>query len=459
VKRTRQIIAFFERSETEGHQDGLLKQFTDFLFGATAYKSYLSIADRIVVSGTNFLTLVVVGRVCGLEDLGIFVLAWTVLLATNVIQEAFVLSPFTVFVGKFKEEETQKAYAGATLTLQMFLAAMAMAVVFIAATIMTSLGGDSVIRIASWFLLIAIPAVSMREYARRFMFARRAAAQVLALDTIVAFLQFGGLGWFWYSGLLSPGSTFLLIAVATGLPAIIWLILNRSFFNIAERAVIATETRRHWSFGRWVCAAQMSDLAITHGVAWLIAVIAGTAATGIFAACNSIVMVINPLLLGIGSILLPRAAQANHQHGRDEVGRIVWKVTMVLAMSVGLLSLAVALNGEYLIGAFYSLESLDGVQETVFLLAIASFAGATSFAIENGLMVINRPDVNLAASTVSLVVTFSMAILLTPSFGVIGTAMGVLIGILSGTLYQIVAFIRLVGGPAGPVGTRAGPGH
>lgn len=459
MKHTRQIIAFFERSETEGRQEGLLKPFPDFLFGAMAYKSYLSFADRIVVSGTNFLTLVIVGRVCGLDELGIFVLAWTVLLAINVIQEAFVLSPYTVFVGQFKEEEAEKAYAGTTLALQMFLAAMAMAMVFVTATIMTSLGSDSVIRNASWFLLIAIPAVSMREYARRYMFARLAAGQVLALDTIVAFVQLGGMGWLWYYVLLSPGTTFLLVAVANGLPAIIWLILNLSCFNIAERAVIAAETRHHWSFGRWVCAGQMSDLAVTHGIAWLIAGMAGTAATGIFAACNSIVMVVNPLLLGIGSILLPRTAQANHQHGRDEVRRIIWKATMILAISVGMLSLAVALHGEYLIGAFYSLESLDGVQEIVLLLALAKFVGATSFAIDNGLMVVNRPDVNLAASIVSLGVTFFLAILLTSSFGLIGMAIGVLIGTLFGSLYQIVAFIRLVGRPANLVGTRAGPGH
>jgi O-antigen/teichoic acid export membrane protein len=132
---------------------------------------------------------------------------------------------------------------------------------------------------------------------------------------------------------------------------------------------------------------------------------------------------------------------------------------MVLAMSVGLLCLAIALHGEYLIGAIYSFESLDGVQEIVLLLALANFFGVVSFAIDNGLMVINRPDVNFAASIVGLIVTLFLAIVLTPSFGVIGTAMGVMIGILSGSLYQVVAFIRLVGGPAGTFGTRAGPGH
>ena len=44
-------------------------------FGATARKGYVSLVDRFIVSGTNFLTMVVVGRYCGLNDLGLFLLS------------------------------------------------------------------------------------------------------------------------------------------------------------------------------------------------------------------------------------------------------------------------------------------------------------------------------------------------------------------------------------------------
>jgi hypothetical protein len=91
---------------------------------------------------------------------------------------------------------------------------------------------------------------------------------------------------------------------------------------------------------------------------------------------------------------------------------------------------------------------LDGVQEIVILLALANFIGATSFAIDNGLLVVNRPDVNFNAALVGFVFTFLFAILLTAPFGLIGSVVGILIGTFFGALFQIIAFVRLVGIPA-----------
>lgn len=418
------------------------------LLGATAFKSYLSIGDRFVVAGTNFLTLVILGRACGLEELGIFSLAWTVLLAVNAIQEAFVLTPFTVYAGKLKEA-ARRRYAGTALAFQFTLAGLATLVTAAVVAIMSVFGADPLSIATASCLILAIPATSLREFARRYLFARLSAGQVFLLDSITALLQFCAIGTLWFHGALTPGLTLLCIAAATGVPALAWFAVNRSRFSIPRRALIATEAGKHWRFGRWLCAGQISDLSMTHGIGWLVATMAGTAATGLFAACNSIVMAINPLVLGLGNILLPRAAWANHHESRDAVNRIIWKATAFLTLSVGLVTMAIALNGEFLVGLLYAFETLDGVQQIVLLLAIANFISAASFAFDNGLLVVNRPDVNLAASLVGLVITLVLATALTPHYGVAGTAVGILVGTLFNSLFQLVAFSRLVGTPAG----------
>ena len=63
------------------------------------------------------------------------------------------------------------------------------------------------------------------------------------------------------------------------------------------------------------------------------------------------------------------------------------------------------------------------------------------------MMVLDRQDINFAASAIGLVTTFALAVLLTPSLGVVGAAAGVLVGTLANSLYQIVMFTRLVGPP------------
>ncbi len=452
----RRIVSFIDRSISSTGRNDWQAKISRFWFSTSAFKSYLAVIDRLIVGGTNFLTMVIVGRACGLEDLGVFALAWTILLGINVTQEAFVLSPFTVFCRQDSDETSKQTYAWTTLALQIASAAGAMTIALLCASLMTHLQAGPTLQAVAWSLAIAIPAVSMREFVRRFLFAKLETTKALVLDALVASLQFTGLGAFWYTGSLSPGSALVVMAMATAVPAVTWLLLNRTNFKSTERSELLAQGRRHWRFGRWIGAGQLSDLAVTHGVAWLVAALAGTAATGVFAACNSLIMIVNPLILGIGNVLLPRTAQANHEHGSDEVNRIVWKTTSILALSVGVICLGVALFGEVLIGAFYSLGSLEGVQEIIVLLALANFVGATSFAVDNGLLVVNRPDVNFAASMVGLAFTFALAALLTPYLGVVGTAMGVLIGTVLNSLYQIVAFMRLVGKPAFAAGGQSG---
>ena len=183
------------------------------------------------------------------------------------------------------------------------------------------------------------------------------------------------------------------------------------------------------------------------GVTWLIAALAGTAVAGIFAACNSIIMVINPLLLGIGNILSPRTSRASHDGGLREVSRIVWKTTAILVGAVGAICLLIALLGAPAITLIYAIEGIDNVQTIIVLLAAANFFAAAAFAVDNGLMVAERPDMNFYASLIGLVGTLCIGAALTPIYGVAGTALGVLIGTFFNSVFQLSAFSALVGKP------------
>lgn len=430
------------------------RRIRGFWYGQTATKSYWSVADRLIVSGVNFITMVAVGRAAGLSDLGVFALAWTVLLAVVVVQEAFIVSPFTVNDSRFGDDTGRKTYSGAVLIQQMMLLAMATIVLVIAAGTSTLLGMDASISGTAWCLVLAVPAFAAREFARRFYLARLEVGRLLLLDGAAAALQLAGLGLLWFHGALSPRSVLLAIALASALPAMHWLYANHRQFALPAREYLIEKTREHWTFGRWVCAGQMSDLATSHGIAWLVAGLAGTAATGLFAACNSLLMVANPLIFGIGSILLPRAAQANNHDGIAEVRRIVLKGMMVIVLAVGLLCMAVAAVGEILIGALYSLDAVQGITLIVFLLALANIAGAAGLALDSGLMVIRRPDINAAASVAGLMATILFGWLLIPQLLAAGAAGAVLAGSVVATLLQLAAFVRLAGASGSMGGSK-----
>ena len=152
-------------------------------------------------------------------------------------------------------------------------------------------------------------------------------------------------------------------------------------------------------------------------------------------------------LLGVGSILLPRTSRANDENGPSEVSRIVWKTTGLLVVAVGAICVLIALLAEPLITLIYDVDPASGAVMVILLLAAANFCAAAAFAVDNGLMVANRPDMNFIASMIGLIGTLAIAAALTPVYGVAGTALGSLIGTFLNSLFQMAAFGYLVGKP------------
>src|SRR5437764_1423163 len=67
------------------------------LLGAGTLLVVLAMVDQGVVSAARFGTNVVIGRVCGKEELGLYALGFSVLLLVVCAQEALVTTPYTVF--------------------------------------------------------------------------------------------------------------------------------------------------------------------------------------------------------------------------------------------------------------------------------------------------------------------------------------------------------------------------
>ncbi len=131
----------------------------------------------------------------------------------------------------------------------------------------------------------------------------------LAIDSIVAVLQLGTLAALAWLELLTAKTTFLTMGVSCLIASIGWLAGSRSAFIF--KTLHASELLpRHWNFGKWLLGGQVVGVFAQWASYWLLAFIASTVETGIFAACMSIVMLSNPLILGMGNILDPRLARA-----------------------------------------------------------------------------------------------------------------------------------------------------
>lgn len=410
-------------------------------FGKTSRKGVLALFDQAVFSGSNFLTTVVIGRFCGLDQLGVYSLAFAVLIFLAVIHESLVWTPYTIFSHRLKPGERPE-YAGTILFIQGLFSLSGVVVLLVLASVLSAGVGPAGLGPVMWILAAAAPCYLLRELVRRLLLAQLEVAKVLVIDVMVATVQFGGFVVLYWCGSLSAASACAVVGIACLVISVAWFATTATRFAMRSGNV-GSQLRRHWSFGRWICASQMADSAHNYALHWLLAVALGTAATGVFAACASLVLIFNPLVLGIGSVLVPRASQVYAEGGSAEVRRVVWKTTAFLAAAMSVICVGLALSGDFALQLLYDGQEYAGHGLIITLLAVATLAGTFSFAADHGLWVIERPDVNFMVRAGGLAITLTLAFLLVGKWGIVGVAIARLFGMSAASAAQCTLFARL----------------
>jgi O-antigen/teichoic acid export membrane protein len=199
-----------------------------------------------------------------------------------------------------------------------------------------------------------------------------------------------------------------------------------------------------WSLGKWLLMGRVTTLVQGYVVCWLSIVIAGAAATGVYAACMSIVSFANPLMFGLGNVLTPRLALAWKIGGGPELWREALRNTLLLGAVMAAFCLAVAVAGDALMDALYRGEAFEGQLQTLIVLALAVSAVAVGMPASNALATMERPRATVAVGITTSVMTIGLVWWLMTGWGLPGAAYGLLIGNVSGALGRWAAFSALV---------------
>ncbi|RPJ80416.1 MAG: hypothetical protein EHM13_12070, partial [Acidobacteria bacterium] len=88
-------------------------------------KGLQAVADQAIVSATNFLTGVVIGRACSKEEFGLYMLAFVVITLAAEVQTSLISTPYTIYRPRLDHREVPR-YTAATLVLQLLFAAVSM---------------------------------------------------------------------------------------------------------------------------------------------------------------------------------------------------------------------------------------------------------------------------------------------------------------------------------------------
>lgn len=411
------------------------------LYGVTARKSSISLIDQMVVSGTNFIITVLLGRLGGPEELAKYSLGLTVIIIILSIQETLITTPYTIYAHRL-DEAALSEYRGAVLVQWGLLSALAMLTLAVWATVTLSGLGLPGLAPVLYVLSLFIPFYLLRDFARQLAFAHLNSTTALRIDLCAATMQLCPIIILAVKGLSSVVTIFVAIGAANAVVAVTWLVLLRNELTIRRKRILPV-IRQHVSFGSWSFASRIvSQLNSDILLLWLMAFVLGNTATGIFAACVTIVGISNPFIIGIAQLLTPRIAQAFAYSGLGEVLRVARKATIVIGLALGGFCCGAFLFGEKALRLFYG-GLYDGHSSIITVLSISALASAISLPAACGLLAFERPDVSLKSSVVGLLLTMTVASALVLPMGLLGVVYGLLCGQIGSSTVRWAFFLYL----------------
>jgi O-antigen/teichoic acid export membrane protein len=402
----------------------------------------IALVDQVVVSGNSFLTTILISRWATPRELGIYAICISGLVCWLGVQDSLICLPYTIARGRVPAD-VHKQHAGRALAFNGYMSALALVVLSVLAIAISGGGGaNRSLVMVSWAAAAAVPVVMLREFGRKFALAHIRTAHALAIDAGVLALQLGMLGSFIWCECLSAPAALAAIGIACAFTGGSWLYLSRDQF--ALRGVVTHEAiRDSWRLGKWLFASQTSLLVQNYVMYWLLAWLTGAFSAGLFAACMTIAQFSNPLTIGLGNVLIPRAVRALQDGGGSTLLRQIMSDTVLVGVIMIVFCAIVLLLGDQLLILLYG-RDYTGQGRTVAVLALALLASAIGMPASNALAALEVPRTIFWAGLIGAAVTVVLVSTLVSAWGLIGAAYGFLAGNIVGSVGRCAAFLLVL---------------
>ena len=366
------------------------------LSGMVVRPGTLALIDQGVVSLTNFLTGLLIGRICTSEEFGLYALGFTIISAAMNLQEALVSTPYTIFSPRLKGRDLRQ-FTGSTLLHQLTLSCVAMILLGGAAVVLSlGVGPDGLASVVG-ALILSIVFILLWAHLRRVCLAALKIRRTLLLDASVSVLQLSGLSLVAYFGLLSAPAAYWTIGGACAGATLSLLLRMRGELEMNVRRAVE-HLRQDLGTGVWIFLSGFVWVISISLYPWFLAHFHGTGSTGAWAACFGIVNLFNPLFLGMQNFFSPKIAHSFARGDLAALRRSAHRSMLVFGLAMVPVCLVLVGFGGDLVALVYGAK-YTGLDSVVGVLALNGLVSALSFAPSRALFTMERADTSTVKST------------------------------------------------------------
>lgn len=279
-------------------------------------KAPVALADQALVSGSNFVTNILLARTFGFRDYGVFALAWVAVMFANSLQWAFVVTPM-MSIGPKQAKEDLPTYYGAVLVQEIVFALLIALLVFGGVVLSGRFFPQWNIGSLRLSLAGATLAYLLQDFIRRFFFTTNRSGLAFTSDCISYLTQLPIL--FYISR--HPG---------VSLPQVLWIIAATSFLGFIvcmkwyqplafSRESLVSVSVRHWKMSRWLAPSAFMQWGAGNLFFMAAPAYYGAATSAALKASQNIVAVAHIWFMGLDNVVPTEASAAMHRGGPTAV--------------------------------------------------------------------------------------------------------------------------------------------
>lgn len=274
-----------------------------------------AIADQAMVSGTNFLTGVLIAKYLGLEEFGRFSLIWMVITLFSGIQHALITAPMLSVAPKYLKK-TSQFYWGAVL-IQQFLWVVVSSIFLFSVMLLVNFV------VPNWELqdlilpvTLTLIAFQVQDFFRRYFFALSKPHLAFLNDVISYIGQIAVLLILFFNSVPKTQYVLWVITITSILASMV------AFFNVNRFKVSSKFTRnivwQHWKLSKWLLGSVL--LQWTSGMNFFLMVsgyILGPIAVGALRSAQNIVGLINIIFMAMENFVPSKASSVFSSGGKE----------------------------------------------------------------------------------------------------------------------------------------------
>jgi O-antigen/teichoic acid export membrane protein/thymidylate kinase len=382
-----------------------------------------ALADQVLLSLTNFITIVLLARGFTREALGEFTLVYSILLFYNTIQAGVVTQPHNI-LGAFRlgrRDGDYKRYTSTTLLSQVILGGTASLLSLLAWAIAMRLHwGIAPLLLA---LAPALLAWQFLEFARRVLYTEGRIAAAMAIDVLACVFQVAGIAWLWRQDSLTSPAALNMIAVASFFGAAFgfWHIRHRIAKDVSFAFI-----RENWHFGKWIVGGEIvGNWLSVQLFVYLSAAMLGAAAAGILRAVHTIFGPARILADFLCTMLPIHFSRVLNTQGRTGLHSQLILCHLVAVPLLGGYCLLVAVFAQPLLRLLYGDRYADfGVVLAVY--SLAAFASYMMMIVAAALRARRSTRALFNGQLVGSLIALPIGWVSIRLFGISGTALGML---------------------------------